>query len=105
MTALLLISFTVFVFCVLAQMWHLGRLRDYLIDAHPDTYLRIGRKSLFPLWGLVRFTTGWFGFGTEYRSLDDAELNRKVRKLKVCLLVGFSAWLCYVAAIILLPTA
>jgi hypothetical protein len=104
-TALFFIPFAVFGFCVLAHMWLLSRVRDYLFDAHPDTYRRIERSSLFVHWGLMRFTTGLFGFGTEYRSLGDAELNRQVRKQKVWLLAAICAWCCNIVAITLLPTA
>jgi hypothetical protein len=90
----LLVPFAVFFACVVAQFWFMKKVRDVLIENHPQTFLELEKSVLFPYQRLWRFTRG-----RRYKDLGDAELNRRVRNLKRLLIVTFAAWLAYGAAI------
>jgi hypothetical protein len=98
MPALILIPFVVFFACFLAQFWFLKRVRDRLIDYHPDKYLEIERSSIFPYNGLWKFTKKG-----RYKQLGDEELDRRVRNLKRLFALAFAAWLTYGIALFSVP--
>jgi hypothetical protein len=50
-----LTAFSVFFACCVAQFWVIARVRNALIDRHPETYLQLERSSVFPHRGLYRF--------------------------------------------------
>jgi hypothetical protein len=98
MPALILLPFGVFFACCIGQFWLLKRVRDRLIDCHPDTFLQIERSSIFPFNGLWRFTKRG-----RYKALNDQELNRRIRSLKRLFVVAFVAWAAYAIAIFTVP--
>jgi hypothetical protein len=85
-----LIAFAAFFGCCFAQFWFVQRIRKALIERHPDTFLAIEKSAIFPGMALRRFLRKG-----RYRSLNDLELNRRVRDLKVLYLIGFLCWLAY----------
>lgn len=86
--------FVVFFACCLSQFWFLKKVRESLIDRHPQTFLDIERSSIFPLQGIWKFIRG-----NRYRDLGDAELNRHVRNLKRLTIVAFVSWFAYAIAL------
>lgn len=87
MKFLILIPFGVFFVCGLLQFWFLKKVRDLLVDRHPETFLAVEKSSIFPMQGLWRFSKGG-----QFKQLGDADLNRHVRSLKRLLIVGIVAW-------------
>src|SRR5689334_10377755 len=77
MPAYILIPFAVFFGCCVAQFWFMKRVRDTLIERHPEAFLAIEKSSIFPMQGLWRFTQKG-----RYKALNDPELNTHVRNLK-----------------------
>lgn len=98
MPVYVLIPFAVFAGCCIAQFWFMKKVRDALIERHPDTFLKAEKASIFPYQGLWRFTRG-----KEYQSLHDDELNRHVRNLKRLTIVAVGSWLAYGIAIFTAP--
>ena len=98
MPAYVLIPFAVFFVCCAAQFWFLKRVRDRLIDQHPDTFLDMERSSIFPDQGLWRFTRG-----SKYKELRDEELNRRVRHWKRLILVAVLAWMAFAVPLFIAP--
>lgn len=70
------------------------KVRDALIERHPDTFLAVEKSSIFPHQGLWRFTRG-----NRYKELQDEDLNQHVRNLKRLYLVAIASWLAYGIAI------
>jgi hypothetical protein len=90
MPIFMLIAFAVFGVCAIAQFWFMKRVRDALIERHPQTFLELEKSAFFPYQRLWRFTRG-----RRYKDLGDAELNMHVRNLKRLWIIGFAAWLAY----------
>lgn len=93
-----LAPFGVFFICCAMQFWFLKKVRDALINRHPQTFLAVEKSSIFPMQGLWRFTRG-----SRYKALGDAELNRHVRNLKRLTIVTVCAWLAYAIALFTAP--
>jgi hypothetical protein len=74
------------------------KVRDALIERHPETFLSVEKSSIFPYQGLQRFT-----WGSGYKALQDDELNRHVRNLKRLHIVAVASWLAYGIAIFTAP--
>lgn len=98
MPILILLPFGVFFVCCLLQFWFLKKVRDALIDRHPDTFLAVEKSSIFPMQGLWKFARG-----SSYKKLGDVELNRHVRNLKRLMIVGIAAWVAYGLSIFAIP--
>lgn len=94
MPSYILIPFAVFFACCLSQFWFIKKVRDALIERHPDTFIAVEKSSIFPHQGLWRFTRG-----NRYKELHDEDLNRHVRNLKRLNLVAIASWLAYGIAI------
>jgi len=91
----ILIPFAVFFACCVAQFWFIKRVRDRLIERHPETFLAMEKSSIFPQRGLRRFMKKG-----RYKALNDPELNTHIRDLKRLYAVALVAWLGYGATII-----
>lgn len=87
MPPLILLPFGVFFVCCILQFWYLKKVRDALIERHPDTFLSVEKSSIFPMQGLFKFARGG-----RYKDLNDALLNRHVRNLKRLMIVAYIAW-------------
>lgn len=98
MTPLLFIPFAIFFLCCFAQFLFLKQIRDRLIDHHPEEFLAAERSSMFPQTGLWRFV--WRG---RHKDLNDPELDRHVRNMRILYAVAILAWLGIVAAMFLAP--
>jgi len=98
MPALIFVPFAVFFACCVAQFWFLKKVRDRLIDCHPEKFLEIEKSSIFPYNGLWKFTRRG-----RYKELGDVELNRRVRDLKRLFAFAFVAWLSYGIALFTVP--
>lgn len=98
MPACVLIPFAVFFGCCVAQFWFMQRVRDRLIEQHPDTFLAVERSSIFPSHGMWRFIRKG-----RYKSLNDPELNRRVRNFNRLYAVAIVAWLAYGVALFTTP--
>jgi hypothetical protein len=96
----ILIPFAVFFVCCVLQFWFMKQIRDRLIEHHPDAFLAIEKKAFFPHQALWKFMRG-----SGYKSLNDEELNRRVRNFKRLYLVAIAAWLCFAVAIFTAPTS
>ena len=94
MPSYILIPFAVFFVCCLSQFWFVKKVRDALIERHPDTFLAVDKSSIFPHRGIWRFTQN-----NQYKELRDENLNRHVRNLKRLHLVAITSWLAYVIEI------
>ena len=94
MPSYILIPFGVFFVCCLSQFWFMKKVRDALIERHPDTFLAVEKPSIFPHQGLWRFTQN-----NQYKELRDENLNRHVRNLKRLHFVAIASWLAYGIAI------
>ena len=84
------IAFAVFFACCAAQFWFLARVRNALIDRHPDFYLTIARSSLMPQRGLSRFIRSG-----KHRELGDLELSKAVIQIRWLYALAFGAWLVF----------
>ena len=93
-----LVPFAVFFICCALQFWFLKKVRDALIDRHPQTFLAVEKSSIFPTQGLWKFTRG-----SRYKELDDAELNRHVVNLKRLTAIAIVAWIIYAIALFTAP--
>jgi len=87
MPVLILLSFGVFFICCILQFWYLKKVRDALIDRHPEAFLAAERSSIFPMQGIWKFTRG-----SRYKLLGDSDLNRHVRNLKRLMVIAVVAW-------------
>jgi hypothetical protein len=90
MPAYILIPFAVFFACSVAQFWFTKRVRDALIERHPDTFLAIEKSSIFPMQGIRRFMRKG-----RYKALNDPELDTHVRNLRRLYAVAIVAWLAF----------
>ena len=93
-------AFGVFFICCVAQFWFIARVRNALIDRHPETYLLIERKSIFPQRALQKFIRS-----SQHRALNDPELTRAVFNVRWLFAVGIVAWLVLAVGIFLVPPA
>lgn len=84
----ILVPFGVFFCCCASQFWFLKRVRDRLIDQHPDHFLAVERSSFFPNSGIFRYT-----FGSRLKALNDPELNKRVRDLRLLYALTVLSWL------------
>ena len=98
MSAYIALPFVVFGFCVVAQFWFVKRVKDRLIEQHPDIYLEVERSSFLPDAGLLRFVRA-----SEYKRLGDEELNRRARGLKLIFLIMIVAWIAFGIALFTIP--
>ena len=98
MPSLILLPFSVFFCCCILQFWYLKKVRDALIERHPDTFLLIEKSSFLPMQGLYRFVRG-----SRYQDLNDELLNRQVRNLKRLMIVGYTAWGGFAICLFVLP--
>lgn len=94
MPNLILLPFSVFFVCCILQFWYLKKVRDALIDHHPETFLQVEKSSIFPMQGIWRFARS-----KQYKKLGDAELNRHVRNLKRLMIVAIVAWVGFAVSI------
>jgi hypothetical protein len=83
------IPWSVFSVCCLLQWWLLTRIKQLLIERHPNTYVEVQKASPFPFQGLY-----WLMRKNRYKNLDDIYLNKKVRDFKRLYFGGLAAWLC-----------
>ncbi|WP_428333139.1 hypothetical protein [Novosphingobium sp.] len=98
MSTLILLPFGVFFVCCILQFWYLGKVRDTLIERHPDTFLSVEKSSIFPMQGLYKFARGG-----RYKDLNDVLLNRHVRNLKRLMIVAYAAWGVYAISLFTMP--
>jgi hypothetical protein len=98
MPSYLLIPFAIFFVCCALQFWFVKRVRDQLIDRHPDIFLKQERASFFPHNHVWRYA-----FDSRYRELGDPELDRRVRNLRLLLLVAFGSWLAIAICMVTMP--
>ena len=94
MPHLILLPFAVFFTCCILQFWFLKKVRDALIDRHPETFLAVEKSSIFPMQGLWKFSRG-----SKYKQLGDLDLNRHIRNLKRLMIIGIIAWLAFAISI------
>jgi hypothetical protein len=85
-----IVAFAVFFACCVGQFWFMKRVRDALIERHPDTFLAVQKSLIFPDGGLRRFLRKG-----RYKDLNDPELDKRVRDLKRLYLIAIAAWLAY----------
>lgn len=98
MTNLVLLTFAVFFTCCILQFWFLKRVRDALIDRHPETFLSIEKSSFFPMQRL------WdFDLDRRCKELRDVDLNRHLRNLKRLKIVAIGSWLAFAISIFTVP--
>ena len=88
MPVYVLVPFGVFFACCLGQFWFFKRVRDALIDRHPDEFLRVERSSIFPMGGLSRYV-----YGNRHKALNDPELSKRIRDLRLLYALAFLSWL------------
>ena len=86
------IAFAVFFACCAAQFWFLARVRNALIDRHPEFYLTIERSSMMPQRGLFRFIRS-----RKHRELGDLELTKTVIQFRWLYALAICAWLVFAA--------
>jgi hypothetical protein len=86
------LTFAVFFACCAAQFWFMARVRNALIDRHPEFYLAIERSSIFPRRGLSSFIQS-----RKHRELGDPELSKAVLQCRWLYVVAICAWLVLVA--------
>ncbi|WP_375390988.1 hypothetical protein [uncultured Sphingomonas sp.] len=98
MPGYILMPFAVFLVCCVLQFWFVKKIRDRLIEKHPDTFLAIEKKAIFPHQALWKFTRGH-----DYKSLNDEELNLRVRNFKRLYVVAIFAWIAYAVTIFTAP--
>lgn len=88
MPPLVLIPFGLFFLCGISQFWFLGKVRNALIDRHPETFLRLERSSIFPGNGTYRFIRSG-----EHRGMGDADLSRWVMRCRWLFVAAIASWL------------
>jgi hypothetical protein len=49
MSRLILLPFSVFFVCCILQFWYLKKVRDALVDRHPNTFILVEKSSMFPM--------------------------------------------------------
>jgi hypothetical protein len=91
----IVIPFGIFIACVFAQFWLVRRLRQALIERHPQVWLEISYKAWFLDNAMVRFA-----FGKRLKQLDDPVLDDRVRSLWLLMATGIAAWLAIGAMIV-----
>ena len=87
MPILILIPFGVFGACAILQFWFLKKVRDALIERHPETFLSIEKTSTFPMRQLWKFSSA-----SRFKQLGDAVLDRHVLNLRRLMIIAFVAW-------------
>jgi hypothetical protein len=87
MSGIIFVPFSVFFACTLGQFWMLRRLRQALVDRHPDIWLEQSRKAFFP-----NSTGLGFALTRRDRALGDPELSRCVDQLLLLWAVAITAW-------------
>jgi len=81
-----LIPFAIFFACCIAQFWFMYRVRDALVNRHPEEWLKMSKRLFFsPLpWGFV-----WSG---RHRELADPILSRRVIEMRWLAIVAYASW-------------
>ena len=90
MSNLILIPFSVFFVCCLLQFWYLKKVRDALIDRHPETFLAVEKSPFWPVqspWKYLKYN--------QYKQFGDDDLDRHVRNLRRVIIVGIGAWVVF----------
>ncbi|MFM5953980.1 MAG: hypothetical protein ACKOPE_06740 [Novosphingobium sp.] len=88
-------AFAVFFACCIGQFWVIGRVRNALIDRHPDLYLEIQRSSIFPQRRLQKFIRSG-----QHRELKDEQLSKAVMQCRWLFGLALASWLVLAAGII-----
>jgi hypothetical protein len=98
MAFLTTVCFAIFFACCIAQFWFINRIKNTLIDRHPDAYLALERKAWYPGHGIWRMASIWRNPLPGY--LNDDVLAQRVRQYRYCLILAFAAWLGFAATIV-----
>ena len=85
----------VFLGCSVSQFWFYRRIRQVLVERHPELWLSLSYKAWSVDSALMRFA-----FSRKGRDLGDPILNARVKEARVMLLVGLAAWLAMVVALV-----
>ncbi|MBO9557764.1 MAG: hypothetical protein J7515_04145 [Caulobacter sp.] len=91
---LILIPFGVFFACCCAQFF-LWRVRRAMVERHPDVWREISGKAWF-----IDKAVSRFAWKRRDKGLNDPDLTRKVKELKIFGVVTFSAWLVYAVMLV-----
>ncbi|QDZ06450.1 hypothetical protein FPZ24_02305 [Sphingomonas panacisoli] len=95
-----LIPFAIFFICCASQFWFVKRVRDRLIDHHPNVFLKQERASFFPHNHIWRYA-----FDSRFRGLNDPELDRRVRNLRILTAIALGSWLAIAVCMVTMPRA
>lgn len=98
MSRLILLPFGVFFVCCILQFWYLKKVRDALVDRHPDTFISVEKSSMFPMQGLYRFSRG-----ARHKELNDTLLSRHVKNIKRLMIVAHIAGGAYAISLFTMP--
>lgn len=92
---IVIVPFVIFFACCVAQFWFHRRIRQVLVDNHPDFWLALSREAWLVDNAVIRFA-----FGRKARSFDDPLLMARIREMKILSATAIVAWLSIVGLMI-----
>lgn len=87
----MVIPFSVFMVCCLAQFYFLARVRRALAERHPELLRDLVGNAFF----FASNAIGKFAWRRGDRGLDDPELTERVKQYKRLMFVAIGAWAAY----------
>jgi hypothetical protein len=92
---IVIVPFVIVFACGIAQFWFFRRIRQTLVERHPDVWLALSRKAWF-----VDNAAITLAFGRKARLLDDPVLMARVRDAKALMGVALAACLTGVGLVV-----
>jgi hypothetical protein len=92
---IVVVPFLIFFACCVVQFWCYRRIRQVLVDNHPDFWLELSRKAWFVDNAVMRFA-----FSRKARSFDDPLLMARIREIKILGVTTIVAWLSFAGLMI-----
>jgi hypothetical protein len=92
---IVIVLFLIFLACCVAQFWCYRRVRQVLVDNHPDFWLELSRKAWFVDNAVIRFA-----FSRKARSFEDPLLMARIREIRILCATGIVAWLFFAGLMI-----
>lgn len=86
--ALTTVPLAIFFGCCISQFWFLAKVRNALIDRHPEVYLQLERKSFFPGNSVFKYV-----LSGKHSDINDLDLSRAIVRCRWLFVVAIGSWL------------
>jgi hypothetical protein len=89
---MILVPFAAFACCMLGQFWLIREVRRALASGHPETWRALSENAFFLDNAVIAFV-----LRRRDLELDDSDLRRITRRLRILQVVAIEIWLIYAA--------